>query len=283
MKKLKKILILGSSGQIGSALSEFLKKNYQILYFDIVNSNKQDLRISNNKSFKKLIKKCDFVFFLAFDVGGSRYLQKYQDTFCFLDNNIKIINNVFENISKYKKKFIFASSQMSNMNFSNYGILKAIGEKYTEVLGGIIIKFWNVYGIEKDLKKSHVITDFILQAKKNKKINMLTNGKERRDFLYVDDCCRGLELIMKNYKKIKKKTQYIDLATSKYKKILSIAKIIKKKFLEKKIKIKIFKSNKSDIMQKGKLNIANKFIFKYWKPQFNLNDGINKIIEYYKI
>jgi len=36
-------------------------------------------------------------------------------------------------------------------------------------------------------------------------------------------------------------------------------------------------------MQKGKLNIANKFIFKYWKPQFNLNDGINKIIEYYKI
>jgi len=283
VKKLKKILILGSSGQIGSALSEFLKKNYQILYFDIVNSNKQDLRISNNKSFKKLIKKCDFVFFLAFDVGGSRYLQKYQDTFCFLDNNIKIINNVFENISKYKKKFIFASSQMSNMNFSNYGILKAIGEKYTEVLGGIIIKFWNVYGIEKDLKKSHVITDFILQAKKNKKINMLTNGKERRDFLYVDDCCRGLELIMKNYKKIKKKTQYIDLATSKYKKILSIAKIIKKKFLEKKIKIKIFKSNKSDIMQKGKLNIANKFIFKYWKPQFNLNDGINKIIEYYKI
>lgn len=283
MKKLKKILILGSSGQIGSALSEFLKKNYQILYFDIVNSNKQDLRISNNKSFKKLIKKCDFVFFLAFDVGGSRYLQKYQDTFCFLDNNIKIINNVFENISKYKKKFIFASSQMSNMNFSNYGILKAIGEKYTEVLGGIIIKFWNVYGIEKDLKKSHVITDFILQAKKNKKINMLTNGKERRDFLYVDDCCRGLELIMKNYKKIKKKTQYIDLATSKYKKILSIAQIIKKKFLEKKIKIKIFKSNKSDIMQKGKLNIANKFIFKYWKPQFNLNDGINKIIEYYKI
>jgi len=210
VKKLKKILILGSSGQIGSALSEFLKKNYQILYFDIVNSNKQDLRISNNKSFKKLIKKCDFVFFLAFDVGGSRYLQKYQDTFCFLDNNIKIINNVFENISKYKKKFIFASSQMSNMNFSNYGILKAIGEKYTEVLGGIIIKFWNVYGIEKDLKKSHVITDFILQAKKNKKINMLTNGKERRDFLYVDDCCRGLELIMKNYKNIKKKKKKLN-------------------------------------------------------------------------
>jgi nucleoside-diphosphate-sugar epimerase len=74
--------------------------------------------------------------------------------------------NVFNLLKKYNKKFIFASSTMSNMINSNYGVLKKIGESYSKSLGGIIVKFWNVYGIEKDMKKSHVITDFILNAKK---------------------------------------------------------------------------------------------------------------------
>ena len=59
---------------------------------------------------------------------------------------------------------------MSNMSYSPYGLLKNIGEKYTEILGGLVVKFLNVYGIEKDLKKSHVITDFILMSLKNKKL-----------------------------------------------------------------------------------------------------------------
>ena len=41
----------------------------------------------------------------------------------------------------------------------------------------------------------------------NKKIDMLTNGNESREFLYADDCSKGLFKIMKNFnffiKKIK--------------------------------------------------------------------------------
>jgi nucleoside-diphosphate-sugar epimerase len=78
----KKILILGSEGQIGSYLSLYLKqKGHNVFGYDIVNSNKQDLRLKNNKYFIKLIKKTDFIFFLAFDVGGSRYLKIYQDNY----------------------------------------------------------------------------------------------------------------------------------------------------------------------------------------------------------
>ena len=105
------------------------------------------------------------------------------------------MENTFTLIKKYKKPFLFASSQMSNMTYSNYGILKNIGEKYSQILDGLVVKFWNVYGIENDLSKSHVITDFILKGLKKKKINMLTNGKKKR-FLYAEDCCSGLEIIM---------------------------------------------------------------------------------------
>ena len=92
------------------------------------------------------------------------------------------MGNVFKLLKKHKKKFIFASSQMSNMDFSPYGTLKRLGEDVTKSLNGVYVKFWNVYGIEKDIEKSHVITDFILMALKKKKIKMLTNGNESRSF-----------------------------------------------------------------------------------------------------
>ena len=102
---------------------------------------------------RQAIKRADFVHFLAFDVGGSTYLAKYQNTFDFIHNNMKLMTNTFELLREYNKPFIFASSQMSNMSFSIYG-LKAMGERYARVLGGLTVKFWNVYGIEHDPEKT---------------------------------------------------------------------------------------------------------------------------------
>ena len=68
-------------------------------------------------------------------------------TFEFLSNNIRIMENTFTLVKKFKKPFLFASSQMSNMTYSNYGILKNLGEKYSEILDGLVVKFWNVFGI----------------------------------------------------------------------------------------------------------------------------------------
>ena len=118
------------------------------------------------------------MFFLAFDVGGSRYLKKYQHTFDFINNNARLMVNVFDLLKKYRKKFVFASSQMSNMSHSPYGVMKRVGEMYTQNLNGRIVKFWNVYGIEKDLEKSHVITDFIRKGFEEGKFEMMTDGTE---------------------------------------------------------------------------------------------------------
>ena len=279
----KKILILGSSGQIGSHLEDFLKKKkkYQVFKFDILLGNSFDLRNFNNKNIEKFIKKSDFVYFLAFDVGGSRYLKKYQKTYNFMINNLLIMGNVFKLLKKHKKKFIFASSQMSNMDFSTYGTLKRLGEDITNSLNCLYVKFWNVYGIEKDLKKAHVITDFILMALKNKKIKMLTNGIEKREFLYADDCSEGLLEIMNRFNFFLKKGAELHLTTSKKTRIIDIAKIIKDILKNKGISIKILPSKKKDFLQKSINNSSNNFFLKYWKPKHNLRLGITKIIEYY--
>ena len=282
MKK-KKILILGSEGQIGGHLTEYLKKKgHRVIKFDIVLGLSDDLRNPNNKKIEKKIKSCDFVFFLAFDVGGSRYLKKHQKTYNFLINNLFIMANVFKLLNKYKKKFIFASSQMSNMDFSPYGTLKRLGEDLTESLNGVYVKFWNVYGIEKDLGKSHVITDFILMGLKNKKINMLTSGNESREFLYADDCSMGLSIIMNKFNYFFKKKNELHLTTSKKIKIIEIAKLIKKILSKRKINISIKPSDKKDVLQNNINNEANKFLLRYWKPKTSIEMGVEKIVNYYE-
>jgi nucleoside-diphosphate-sugar epimerase len=273
----KKILILGSSGMIGSYLSKYLNKKYTVLHFDLLNSNKEDLRIQKNNLLKKKIKQSDFVFFLAFDVGGSGYLEKYQNTFDFINNNLRIMINTFEVLKFFKKKFIFASSTMSDLKFSTYGNLKSIGEKYTYSLGGVVVKFWNVYGYEtQSEEKMHVINDFIIKGLKYGTIKTLTDGRESRDFLFVEDCNRALEIIMNNFNKLKK-FRSIDIAYNKFTTIKKVAAIIKNIFIYNKIKIEFSFSRKKDMVHNNKKNYPNLILNKYWKPKISLKEGIEKI------
>ncbi len=279
--KKKKILILGSRGQIGAHLKSYLDKRYLVKGIDIVNSNKEDLRDDKNLLITKLIRNSDFIFFLAFDVGGSKYLNNYQYSYQFLMNNIRIMKNVFHLLKKNKKKFIFATSQMSNMTHSTYGILKKIGEYLTESLGGLNVRFWNIYGAEEDKEKFHVISDFITKGLKSKDVKMRTNGKEVRDFLYTEDCCSALELIMKKYRFFKKR-KIIDLNSGKNTSIRDVAKIISNLFLKNQNrKVKFLPSRQKDNVQRNKKNKSDGYFFKFWKPKYTIELGIEKVFKYY--
>ena len=194
------VSVLGSSGQIGAYLTEYLRdKGHEVIEIDKNLGPQHNLTAIPNEFVEIQIKRSDFVFVLAFDVGGSRYLKKYQHTFDFVNNNTRMMANVFTMLEKHKKRFVFASSQMSNMSYSPYGVLKRVGELYTATLKGLTVKFWNVYGIEKDMDKAHVITDFIRKGFEEKEFDMLTDGTEERQFLYAEDCCEALEAVMENY------------------------------------------------------------------------------------
>jgi nucleoside-diphosphate-sugar epimerase len=178
--------------------------------------------------------------------------------------------NAFEYLSRYKKPFVFASSQMSNMGYSPYGVLKNVGELYTKSLNGLIVKFWNVYGVEHDFEKSHVITDFIRKGFETGVIDMLTDGQEEREFLYAEDCCEALEVIMNNYKEFSFNST----------KIIDIAHIIKGQFnLIGKHDVKLEPSSEKDSVQMDKRNVADTFITKWWQPKTNMQDGVAKVFQ----
>ena len=274
-----RITILGSSGQIGAYLSEYLsKKGHIVREFDVVNGSHQDMTHIPNTYLRNAIMESDFVFFLAFDVGGSRYLKKYQHTFDFVNNNTRLMANAFGLLEQYKKPFVFASSQMSNMSYSPYGTLKRVGELYTESLGGLIVKFWNVYGIEKDHDKAHVITDFIRKGFEEGDFEMMTDGEEVRQFLYAEDCCEGLEAVMKNYDEFYANDP-LHITNFDYTTIREVAIIIENEFRLIGKPVNIIPGKASDTVQLDKRNEADPFIRKYWSPKTDLVTGISKVFE----
>ena len=272
-----KITILGSSGQIGAYLTEYLRgKGHEIFEYDIANTEDQDLTKIPNLGLEHLIKASDFVFFLAFDVGGSRYLKKYQHTFKFIDNNARMMASVFGLLEKYNKRFVFASSQMSNMSHSPYGVMKRVGELYTKTLNGLLVKFWNVYGIEKDMEKAHVITDFIRKGFEEGDFEMLTDGTEERQFLYAEDCCEALEMVMERYTDFKPEDP-LHITSFRATCISEISHIIMGQFNLIGKPVKISPGLAKDSVQLDKRNEADTYITGWWLPKTNLQDGIAKV------
>ena len=272
-----KIAILGSAGQIGAYLSEYLSnKGHDVTDIDIVNGPEFDLRVSPNTVVEKAIESADFVFFLAFDVGGSRYLKKYQHTFEFINNNTRMMANTFRLLEKYNKRFVFASSQMSNMSYSPYGVMKRVGELHTTALKGLTVKFWNVYGIEHDMEKAHVITDFIRKGFEEGEFEMMTDGTEERQFLYAEDCCEALETVMERFTDFKPEDP-LHITSFRATPIKEVAQIIMGQFNLIGKQIKISPGLAKDSVQMDKRNEADSYIMGWWLPKTNMQDGIAKV------
>lgn len=272
------ITVLGSSGQIGAYLTEHLRaKGHEVIEIDKELGPEHNLTVIPNEYVELQIKRSDFVFVLAFDVGGSRYLKKYQHTFDFVNNNARMMASVFTMLEKHHKRFVFASSQMSNMSHSPYGVLKRVGELYTNTLKGLTVKFWNVYGIEKDMDKAHVITDFIRKGFEETKFEMLTDGTEERQFLYAEDCCEALETIMDNYTDFKPEDA-LHITSFHSNTVREIANIIQGCFgLIGNYEVNIKSGLAKDSVQMDKRNSPDTYILDWWVPKTTIDVGIRKV------
>lgn len=266
-----KILVLGSSGQIGAPTCKYLRdKGHEVVEWDIENSKYQDLRFYNHGLYNTM-KDCDFVYYFASDVGGAKYLEDNEHKFNFINNNMKIMSYTFEALKTLNKPFIFTSSQMSELNHSTYGTLKKIGETITNDIGGLVVRLWNVYGMEHHGEKSHVITDFCKMAKYDGVIKMRTSGLESRQFLYAEDCAECLLRLTECYDILDKRKNY-HITSFKWITILDIANTLSKLF-----SCDVQPGVKIDNTQKNAMNEPDSYILNFWKPKTTIEEGISKI------
>jgi nucleoside-diphosphate-sugar epimerase len=177
---------------IGSHLCEhFTTIGETVINLDLKEGN--DLRVLDLSVFENI----DYVWFLAWDVGGAKYIMNPDNYFSLLHNNMKICNNVFDYLKRTNIPFTFASTQLVNTD-NVYGLSKIVGEEYTRLLGGQTVRFWNVYGWEEPGEKSHVITDLVLQGLTTGKIHLMTTGEEERQFIHISDCVKNLVALRNN-------------------------------------------------------------------------------------
>lgn len=110
---------------------------------------------------------------------------------------------------------------------NSYAVTKLLGEHISCSIKGLVVRLYNVYGEEKVRYKSHVIPDLIEQAVLNGKITLANNGKEKRQLLYVEDCC--IYSIFLNYDLILEVKKVLDLTSFNWLSIRPIAKLISRK------------------------------------------------------
>ena len=278
MGQIKNIAVLGSSGQIGTRLTQWLslrEKGYNVHGYDIVPSSSTThvMDVSRRPFCGDMLTDYDFVFFLAFNCGGAKWLADHQHTHKYVDSNNRLMVNVFNSLQSSKTPFLYTSSQMSNMTFSEYGLLKLVGEMYSKVMTGVIVKFWNVYAVEHKSTKSHVITDFINKANETKLIDMLTDGTEERQFLYVDDACECLEKLMLQYDTIDR-DKPLHITNFEWNTIMDVANTVAAQFPDTVIQA----GEAVDNIQQGQKNEPDPYIREFWNPTTSLEDGIKDII-----
>ncbi|MGB4204299.1 MAG: UDP-glucuronic acid decarboxylase family protein [Bacteroidales bacterium] len=140
-----------------------------------------------------------------------------------------------------------------------------------------IVRIFNTYGPRMHPNDGRVVSNFIVQALQNKDITIYGNGLQTRSFCYVDDLIDGMIRMMNTDDKI---TGPVNLGNPGEFTILELArKIIS--LAGSKSQIKYMPLPADDPMQRQP-DISKAKAILNWEPDYDLEDGLLKTIEYFK-
>lgn len=257
-----KNLVIGSEGFVGKPFCRYLQEiGEEVVPFDIKLGTVQDAR---NATLSLL--DIDRVFFLAWDVGGAKYLYKHNTQLQQLDWNLKLMLNVMPQLAESQIPFLFVSSQLAEEYETVYGVTKRLGEIWTHLIEGVRVRLWNVYGQpEMPSERSHVVADFVYQAITTGTIKMMTTGKEHRQFIHIDDVCNAFHFALE-----RKMMGLYDVSTFEWVQVIDIANIIGEYTKAKVIPGERIGSTPLTPMQ-GKIP--------GWLPKVSLEEGLSKLVD----
>ena len=284
---LRNVLVTGGSGFIGSHIVDALvKKKYNVTVVDLNSPKRKDVKfvkgsILNKKLFQFLLKKNKLIFHLA-AISDINKVKNIPAT--TISTNVLGTARLIEATRKAKvKRFVFASTYYSYGNAGNlYTTSKTASELIIEnynLLFGLkytILRYPTAYGPRN--RNVDAISIFVDRAIKNKNLIIHGSGKQKRDYLHVEDLGEGSAIALD--KKLVNKT--VTLASKNSIKIIDLAKKIIKLT---KSKSKIILNNKKkrlDDFTSNQIYIKKKDYLPGWKPKYNLTSGLLQYIKYKK-
>ena len=290
--------VIGGAGFIGSHLTKrLLNDGHCVLVIDNLHTGKKEnlvslqnfefhnIDIRNYKELDKILKNLDGIFLEAALTVVQDSFEKPEE---YHDVNVTGTENIFKIAKNREIKVVYASSSSIYGNVEKipikedipknpinpYGKTKVeaekLAEKYSkEGLSVIVLRYFNVFGIGQTITYAGVITKFFDRLKNNTPPIIFGDGKQVRDFIYIDDVIEAnMQAMLSDIK-----TGFFNIGTGTPTSIFELANLM----------IKLSNNNFNPIFEKaleGDVRMSVADIIKSeeilgWKSKIKLKDGLS--------
>lgn len=305
-----KVLVTGGAGFLGSHLCErLLAEGHDVLCVDnFFTGTKQNiLHLMGNPRFELM--RHDVTFPLYVEIDEIYSLACPASPFHYQSDPIQTVKinvlgaiNMLDLAKRSKAKILQASTseiygdpQVYPQHESYWGNVNPIGARscYAEGkrcaetlffdyyrqydLDVKVLRIFNTYGPRMQLNSGSVVSNFIIRALKDEAITIYGDGAQSRSFCYVDDMVDALTLMMNTEKGV---SGPINVGQSDEYTMLELAEKILS-IIGSKSKI-VFEPLPYDDPKQRKPDIALARLKLGWTPKVSVEDGLQKIIGYFK-
>ena len=300
---MKKVLITGGAGYIGSVLTELLLNNgYQVTVVDNLSYNQLSLlHLFNHKNFKfikgdvtdfheltQLVSSHDIIIPLAAIVGAPACDQNKEMATKLNFTQIKVIVDCLRKDqmlvtpntnSQYGSSTEIITEKSPFNPLSHYSKTKCDAENYIMENGnGICLRLATVFGISPRMRTDLLVNDFTLKSLVDGYL-VIFEGAFKRNYIHIRDIANTFLFCIENYDRMNGDVFNVGLSEANLSKV-ELAEEIKKHVP----KLVIKEDNFKEDFDKRNYIVSNEKLESYgWKPKVSLEDGIKELIEGYKM
>lgn len=309
----KRVLVTGASGFIGTNLiKELLKLNAKVV--GIIHKKSPQFKskkikyikadLTNRSSCLKVTKNIDYIFMCSANSSGANIMEKKPLTHLtpnLIMNSLMLEAAYYNNVTKFcfissntvypLTKFPVSEDDVNFKFFSKYHIVgwmklfseemcKMYANKIKKPMQTLVVRPGNLYGPYDKYTRSDskVIAALIRKFyEKQNPLNVWGDGKDLKDFIYIDDFIKGLTKVFS----IKNFQEPINLASGKSETIRTVINHLKKISKQKNLII-YYKKDMPSMIPYRLISIKKAQKLFNFKPQISLYEGLKKTYNWYK-